>query len=101
MKLHILSDLHNEFGEYVPGPAARSADVVILAGDIDVGTRGLEWANKTFNCPVIYVPGNHEFYHHHMEHMFETMRNYKSGKVTLLDMNEVIIGDVRFLGATA
>lgn len=100
MKLHILSDLHNEFSEYVPGPAARSADVVILAGDIDVGLRGLEWADKAFSCPVLYVPGNHEFYHHHMEHMLETMRNYKSDKVTLLDMNEVIISGVRFLGAT-
>lgn len=30
MKLHILSDLHNEFGEYVPNLAASKADVINL-----------------------------------------------------------------------
>lgn len=60
MRIHLLSDLHNEFDLFEP--EVRDADVVILAGDINVKTRGVEWAKNTFTCPVLYVPGNHEFY---------------------------------------
>ena len=63
MKLHILNDLHIEFEEFAP--PATGADVVVLAGDIGVGMDGLRWAKARFSdTPVIYVPGNHEFYHH-------------------------------------
>ena len=42
---------------------ARSADLVVLAGDITEGTPGIYWAAKTFpRIPIIYVAGNHEFY---------------------------------------
>ena len=63
MKIHILNDLHIEFGAFEPPPT--DADVVVLAGDIGVGLEGLHWAQSCFSDkPVIYVPGNHEFYHH-------------------------------------
>jgi len=42
MKLHILSDLHTEFADFVP--PETDADVVILAGDIGVGLCGIKWA---------------------------------------------------------
>ena len=60
VKIRVLSDLHREF---LPPPLAprRQADVVVLAGDIDLGTKGVEWALGVFsNVPVIYVVGNHE-----------------------------------------
>lgn len=63
MKLRILSDLHMEFRSFEP-PAVE-ADAVILAGDIGSGTNGICWASKHFKDkgkPIIYVPGNHEFY---------------------------------------
>jgi predicted phosphodiesterase len=61
MRLHILSDLHVEFEAFVP--PSTSSDVVILAGDIHVGNRGVDWAKATFpNQPVIYILGNHEYY---------------------------------------
>ena len=63
MKLHILSDLHTEFAEF--DPPETDADIVVLAGDVGVGTAGIEWAGRQFkDKPVIYVPGNHEYYHH-------------------------------------
>jgi len=63
MKLHILSDLHTEFADF--SPPETGADVVILAGDIGVGVGGVEWAARRFSkVPVVYVPGNHEFYGH-------------------------------------
>jgi predicted phosphodiesterase len=42
MKLHVLSDLHLELYGFNPDAAAvRQADVIILAGDIDKGSRAL------------------------------------------------------------
>lgn len=51
MRIHLLSDLHNEFRVFTP--QALDADVVILAGDIDVKTRGVAWAKQTFSGPVL------------------------------------------------
>lgn len=63
MKLHIVSDLHNEFTPHQPAPeVAAAADVIVLAGDIDLGTKELAWARDAFpNREVVYVAGNHEF----------------------------------------
>jgi hypothetical protein len=59
MRLHILADLHLEFGA-VEIPAVQS-DAVVLVGDIAVGPRGLDWIRRRFTgLPVIYVLGNHE-----------------------------------------
>jgi hypothetical protein len=56
MKLHILSDLHNEFSTF--NPPSTKADVVILAGDIHNHENGVTWAAATFQKPVLYVAGN-------------------------------------------
>ena len=98
MRIHLLSDLHNEFSPFTP--EVLDADVVILAGDIDVKTRGVEWAKKTFSGPVLYVPGNHEFYGGHLSQTLEKMRLAQDDRVPVLDRDEVIISGVRFLGAT-
>lgn len=101
MKIHILSDLHNEFSQYKVSPSASNADVVILSGDIDVGMRGLLWSEQAFGCPVLYIPGNHEFYGHNLEELLADMHDFISERVIVLDMKEVTIGNLRFLGATA
>ena len=60
MRLHILSDLHLEFGSAELPPT--DADLVILAGDIHLGREGWQWAWEEFpSRPVVYVLGNHEF----------------------------------------
>jgi predicted phosphodiesterase len=44
-------------------------DLVVLAGDIHNGFRGVIYADqvaKYLNAPVVMVAGNHEFYHHSM-----------------------------------
>ena len=98
MRIHPLSDLHNEFAPFTP--EVRDADVVILAGDIDLGVRGIEWARQAFDCPVLYVPGNHEFYRGHLAKTLQAMRAAGDERVHVLDRDEVVIGGVRFLGAT-
>ncbi|WP_342320369.1 metallophosphoesterase [Burkholderia pseudomallei] len=63
MKVRVLSDLHLECNE--PEAIAHAqADLVVLAGDIHNHAEGLRWAAQTFDpaVPVVYVPGNHEYY---------------------------------------
>jgi len=61
----MLSDLHLEFGTSLVSRV--DCDVVILAGDIFVpGSKAVRWARRAENfgeaVPIIFVPGNHEFY---------------------------------------
>lgn len=98
MRIHLLSDLHNEFKPFEP--QVHDADVVILAGDIDVKGRAIAWAREVFTCPVLYVPGNHEYYGGHLTRTLEKLRAEQDDKVRVLDRDEVVIGKVRFLGAT-
>jgi predicted phosphodiesterase len=98
MKLHILSDLHIEFAGFtVP---ATDADVVVLAGDIGVGVGGLDWLRaQRINKPVIYVPGNHEYYHNDFR-LIETLRTQAPPNVHVLNDDGTEIDGVRFLGST-
>ncbi len=100
MKIHILSDLHTEFAQYIPSDVALDVDLVILAGDIGTKGRGVEWARKAFNSPVIYVAGNHEYFREHIDNTLEKMRAASCERVRVLDNEEWIINGVRFLGAT-
>jgi Icc-related predicted phosphoesterase len=98
MKLHILNDLHIEFADFtIP---ATDSDVIILAGDIGVGLSGLDWLKtQRLNKPVIYVPGNHEYYQHDLK-LIDTLRDHAPPNVHVLNDNSVEINGVRFLGST-
>lgn len=97
MNLHILNDLHVEFEDFEP--PASNADVVILAGDIGVGIGGLRWSAARFpDKPVIYVPGNHEFYHHDIA-LIDELKADAPANIHLLDDDQVVIDEVRFLGS--
>jgi predicted phosphodiesterase len=99
MKLHLLSDIHLEFAPFAP--PATDADLVILAGDIGLGPDAIEWAAVTFPQPVIFVPGNHEYYGGHLKNTLVKMRRTAEGtQVRVLDGDGIIFGSVRFLGAT-
>ena len=102
MKLHILSDLHLEFSNYQPHEAADEADVIVLAGDIWKKDHGLHWARSTWTeKPIVYVPGNHEFYGVDRRITLERIRTAaKELDIHLLDNDEVIIDGLRFLGCT-
>ena len=97
MKLHILNDLHIEFEDFEP--PTTDADVVILAGDIGVGMGGLRWAETRFpDRPVIYVPGNHEFYRHDIA-LIDELKRQAPDHIRILNDEGVIIDGVRFLGS--
>jgi predicted phosphohydrolase len=100
MRLHVLCDLHLEFGAVkIP---STDADVVVLAGDIHIGPDGCRWARDRFpGTPVIYVLGNHEFYSHSLPELTETLRHETKGSnVHLLENNAVEIAGWTFLGCS-
>lgn len=113
MKLQILSDVHNEF---VRGSAAGAslkwrgtipltdADVIVLAGDIDLGLEGIRWAMTEalrLGKPIIYVAGNHEYYGFEYLALTKDMRRISEGSlVHFLEQDEWLYQGVRFLGAT-
>lgn len=100
MNVLILSDLHLEFCDL--DVDANGIDVVVLAGDIHTGDQGLGWIKSQFkDLPVIYVPGNHEYYrgefHAVLANLRETAQN---AGIHLLERDAITIGDVQFLGTT-
>lgn len=98
MKLHILSDLHlSVAGFEVP---QTDADVIILAGDIARPKEAVAWA-RTLTKPVLYVPGNHEFYGSSLASTVMAMKQLCRGSgIQLLDNNAVVMDGVRFVGST-
>jgi hypothetical protein len=99
-RLRIFSDLHLEFVDWTPPPVA--ADAIVLAGDISVGVQGIQWARRQFpDTPVVYVPGNHEFYGARLPDALEELRTEAERLgVHFLDGDECILGGTRFLGTT-
>lgn len=100
MKLLILSDLHLEFAPFLP--VHTDHDVVILAGDISVGPDTLTEAAHLFaGKPIMFVPGNHEYYNTVLKDCAASMRNKAEALgAHLLDNNEVVLDGVRFVGST-
>jgi Icc-related predicted phosphoesterase len=100
MKIQIISDLHQEFG--FMDISFEGADLVILAGDINLGTKGIEWIKSTItDFPVIYVLGNHEYYKGSYPKTLNVIRNSASDtNVHVLENKAVTIEDVTFHGAT-
>lgn len=98
MKIHVLSDLHVEFADF--DPPETNADVVILAGDIGIGSGGIEWAASQFQTKaVIYIPGNHEYYHHDIDSI-DAFRTAAPDNIDVLNDYTVVLDGVRFLGST-
>ena len=98
MKLHILSDLHLGV-QGMPHPET-DADLVILAGDIARPQAAITWA-QGFGKPVLYVPGNHEFYGSSLTQTMRTLQDLCAGtSVQLLDNRSLVLQGVRFVGST-
>ncbi|HZM03788.1 MAG TPA: metallophosphoesterase [Candidatus Saccharimonadales bacterium] len=99
MRLHVLGDLHLEFGGIELPPT--NADVVILAGDTHVGAKGCSWALQQFpTTPIVYLCGNHEFYHHTLGLIEDLRLQTKDTNLHMLENRAVEINGYRFLGCT-
>lgn len=110
MKIQIASDLHFEiWRRFMPDPADQFAsdetrDLLVLAGDITDGNRqfGVSFIRRELQIsPVIYVPGNHEYYHaarRDTERFWRACAGDNEGFYYLND-ETVDIGGLRFYGA--
>ncbi|WP_419870416.1 metallophosphoesterase [Chryseobacterium sp. CT-SW4] len=100
MKIQIVSDLHQEFGSVDHN--FENADVVIFAGDVNIGTKGIEWIkSKIKDKPVIYVLGNHEYYKGAYPKVLNKVKEEARGSnVAVLEDSFIDIEGIRFHGAT-
>ena len=106
MKLWILSDLHLEGCSWQPD-RVPDFDVLVAAGDIhDPAWLAIPWLEALAGGkPVVYVPGNHEWYaakalftiEDGVTRLREAAKN--SGVRVLMD-ESVVLDGVRFLGST-
>ena len=108
----ILSDLHqNDGGRPFDLATEITApfDVAIVAGDCAGWlTSSIAWlADRFVGVPIVYVPGNHDFYRDGSPYGFTFEDELAAGRdlaarrgVTLLSDDVVHFGDVRILGAT-
>ncbi|WP_082055251.1 metallophosphoesterase [Cupriavidus basilensis] len=107
MRIQIASDLHLEFLDrthpsFIGLAPAEDAEILVLAGDVHNGCRGMELF-ATWPVPVIYVPGNHEYYGREFRAQRDTFcladeDTYPS--VIALERGIFEYKRVRFLGAT-
>lgn len=95
MLINVISDLHNEFEELDFNPP--KCDVAVIAGDLDIRIKGITWINKKYpTTPVIYVPGNHEYYRGSIEKIDELLKEHVlQNSVRVFEKEKVV-----FIGAT-
>jgi predicted phosphodiesterase len=103
-----MSDLHLEFhqdgGAQFLEMLPVEAEVLILAGDIcfwqnDRLRIALETLCKKFKH-VVFVPGNHDYYHADFIDTRDGIREYGIGNLHVLDGDYTVIDGQRFVGAT-
>ena len=121
MKISLVSDVHLEFGD-LDFDNDQGAEVLILGGDICVardiaqrdtyGVMGPEYRSNRYHdffqrCHdrfphVIYIVGNHEYYHGDFGTSLAHIKDVLSylPRLHVLEKESVTIGDVTFLGGT-
>jgi predicted phosphodiesterase len=107
VRILAMSDIHLEFARFSLD-VAEWPDLIVLAGDIGLGTEGIEFARQHIpsNVQVIVLAGNHEFYGSSIESVTHALRKAadKTGNIHFLDRDELQLtlssSYVRILGAT-
>ena len=104
-KFRVMSDLHQEFGAFeVPELPDDKNTILILAGDIHTGTNATKFIDPLLARfqEVIYVLGNHEFYHNDMDKVrkwWNMAQRYRSN-FHVLDNGVFEVEGLRILGTT-
>ncbi|NMG42645.1 hypothetical protein GPA22_02710 [Aromatoleum toluvorans] len=103
MKLYIASEVHLECGEPWE-PADCNLDVLILAGDIHVGTKGWKRFRGWRDRWMLYVADNHEFYGQSLPATLRELHGKSAEGERVgsffLEKSSTVNDGVRFLGTT-
>lgn len=104
LKIRVISDAHLEYQRYLVPElwGSEGEDVVVLAGDTNINTLGLDWALKVFPYrQIVYILGNHEYYEQEFDTFAAKCRALTEGtRLHVLQDNFVDIGGARFMGST-
>ena len=104
MKIRLLSDLHHEFNVDKGLYKTKGEDVLVIAGDLNVGSYAttnslLEFYEEQKN--IIYVPGNHENYGTSIADFNADIRAATRGTgIKFLNPGSMVLDGVAFIGAT-
>jgi hypothetical protein len=100
VRIGVLSDLYIDKLGSPPIPEILP-DILVLAGNIGCGSKGIEWAAKTYACPIVYVLGNYAYRGHNLEAFDEELRHTAWGSnLHLLQNQTIFVRGVRFIGTT-
>ena len=115
MKIQLLSDLHLETHPQFQATAAPGADLLVLAGDIGSYQTGSLLQGEYFGlerfsplpqfaawpCPVVYVPGNHEYDLQDWDVAHARLRQVcEALGILWLERESLVLDGVRFIGTT-
>ncbi len=108
LRLAVVSDIYSEFHkdpQWLP-PIPPDIDLLILVGDIGLGTQALETiqciAKYNPRTKIAWVAGNHEFYGNNIDLLRNTFRDafIEHEQITYLDNSHVTINGWTILGST-
>jgi Icc-related predicted phosphoesterase len=108
MRVLNISDLHFEWNvkgsDYSKFINENVADVIVLSGDIGVGTSILPFIEHLISLghQVILVLGNHDYYGNHVDALIDQWRTIANTipELHFLQEESVVIGEIEFIGAT-
>lgn len=106
VRIAYASDLHLEFDDTLTLTGLSDVDVLVLAGDVNVSSASyailLHRLRLVYSGPVLFVLGNHEYYHGCFPEDQDKYREAisKDGHAWLLENEAVTLKGIRFLGAT-
>lgn len=104
----VLSDLHLEFDtsprDYKHLVPCKQSDVVVLAGDVHTGSNASGFVTYLLDLGyiVVYVPGNHEYYHQDIKTVDDAWYSFQRqhSNFYYLNNNCVRLGDTTIIGST-
>lgn len=106
MKFYLMSDVHNDFGEYKFVPEKFNPDYpLLIAGDWGTAKNKYENILREFSkhfCSVVFVTGNHDYYDGSIQEVndFYTDLSKELKNFHFLNNSSVIIHGVKILGCT-
>ena len=104
MRIRVFSDLHLHRRNYFNYNYANE-DLIVAAGDIAEGMEGVKAleAITSSHTPVLYVPGNHEYYgqnYYDLNEQFRAHNAKRESHVTVLLNDTYETDEVVFIGST-